>query len=53
MRGFTGIDAPYEPPADAALVIDTSWMSVDSCVHRLMQLLAPLGVAPSTSARAA
>ncbi|MGG1948317.1 adenylyl-sulfate kinase [Trinickia sp. NRRL B-1857] len=53
MRGFTGIDSPYEPPADPAVVLDTSWMSADSCVRRLVQLLAPLGVAASTSARAA
>ncbi|RKP44549.1 adenylyl-sulfate kinase [Trinickia fusca] len=53
MRGFTGIEAPYEAPADPALVLDTSWMSVNACVDRLCRLLEPFGIAPHTAARAA
>ncbi|WP_206956677.1 adenylyl-sulfate kinase [Trinickia acidisoli] len=53
MRGFTGIDSPYETPADPAIVLDTSWMSVSLCIGRLARLLEPFGVASSVSARAA
>ena len=32
---FTGVDAPYEAPANADLVIDTSNLSVEESVHTL------------------
>jgi sulfate adenylyltransferase len=32
---FTGVSAPYEPPADAELVIDTSTTAVDVAVARI------------------
>ncbi len=44
IRGFTGIDAPYEPPADAALTLDTATQSVDQCVDALVALLGDRGV---------
>ena len=40
LSGFTGIDDPYEPPADAELVIDTSTMAVDEAVELVMELVA-------------
>ena len=36
IAGFTGIDDPYEPPADADLVIDTSTMALDEAVDAVL-----------------
>jgi len=41
ITGFTGIDDPYEEPADAELVIDTSTVSLDDAVRRVAALLEP------------
>ena len=38
IKGFTGIDDPYEEPADAALVIDTTNVTVDDAVARILEL---------------
>jgi sulfate adenylyltransferase len=35
LSGFTGIDDPYEPPADADVVIDTSTVSLEDAVSRV------------------
>jgi bifunctional enzyme CysN/CysC len=35
-----GVSAPYEPPANADLVLQTDQMAVDECVDRILQLLA-------------
>jgi sulfate adenylyltransferase len=35
LSGFTGIDDPYEPPADADLVIDTTTTALDDAVSRV------------------
>jgi sulfate adenylyltransferase len=43
LRGFTGIDDPYEEPGDAELVIDTSVMSVDDAVDRVIAFLDQVG----------
>ncbi|MFM2092669.1 MAG: adenylyl-sulfate kinase [Planctomycetota bacterium] len=43
IKGFTGIDSPYEPPASPELRLDTSALSVDACVHRIMAALASSG----------
>jgi sulfate adenylyltransferase len=40
IKGFTGIDDPYEPPADAELVIDTTTVSVDEAVAQIAAVLA-------------
>lgn len=40
ITGFTGIDDPYEPPADADLEIDTSRLPLDEAVDRVARLLA-------------
>lgn len=34
---FTGISAPYEPPSDAELVIDTAAEPLESCVERIVE----------------
>ncbi|WP_281737410.1 hypothetical protein [Pseudomonas syringae] len=39
MKDFTGISAPYEPPAGAALCLDTSQLSMDDCLERVLRLL--------------
>ena len=36
LSAFTGIDAPYEPPVTADLVIDTGSASVDECLENLV-----------------
>jgi sulfate adenylyltransferase len=39
IKGFTGIDDPYEEPDDAALVIDTTDVPVDEAVARILALI--------------
>ena len=39
ITGFTGIDDPYEAPADAELIIDTSQVSLDDAVAKVLALL--------------
>jgi sulfate adenylyltransferase len=39
LSGFTGIDDPYESPADADLVIDTSEVDLDDAVAQVMALV--------------
>jgi sulfate adenylyltransferase len=39
IRGFTGIDDPYEAPTDADLVLDTSVVPVDEAVARISAVL--------------
>ncbi len=39
LTGFTGVDDPYEEPADADLVIDTTGRDVQDCVTEVVGLL--------------
>ena len=39
VKGFTGIDDPYEQPDDADLVIDTSVVPLESAVDQVIELL--------------
>jgi sulfate adenylyltransferase len=39
ITGFTGIDDPYEAPADADLTIDTSQVSLDDAVDQVVRVL--------------
>jgi sulfate adenylyltransferase len=39
ITGFTGIDDPYEEPADADLVLDTSVVPLDDAVAQVLALL--------------
>ncbi len=39
ITGFTGIDAPYEPPPHPELRIDTTVVSVPEAVHQIIELL--------------
>ena len=36
---FTGISSPYEPPADAEVVIDTTQVDVPEAVRRIREAL--------------
>lgn len=39
IKGFTGIDDPYEPPEDAEIVIDTSQLSPEEAAERILDYL--------------
>jgi bifunctional enzyme CysN/CysC len=39
LKGMTGIDAPYEPPEDADLVLDTTGADIDALVAQVIALL--------------
>ncbi|MEL6392801.1 MAG: adenylyl-sulfate kinase, partial [Bacteroidota bacterium] len=39
IKGFTGIDSPYEPPEDPFLRITTEGREVDECVDLIMKSL--------------
>lgn len=44
IKGFTGIDDPYEAPEKAELVLKTAEHDVDACVRQCVDLLARAGV---------
>lgn len=51
IRGFTGIDDPYEPPTDqspAELTIPTHQQTLDQGAQALMQMLGRAGIIPSS-----
>lgn len=39
LSGMTGVDDPYEPPADAELTLDTTDLSVDEAIDRVLAYL--------------
>ncbi len=41
--GFTGVDDPYEPPANPEVTLDTSKLSVQECVNAIINKLLELG----------
>jgi len=43
IKGFTGIDDPYEVPVNAEIVIDTQALSPDLAAHRVLITLEKLG----------
>jgi len=44
IKGFTGIDDPYEAPEKAELVLNTAVLSVEQSVEKCMAYLAKLGI---------
>ena len=42
IKGFTGIDAPYEAPADPALTITTEELTVAAATEKVLQFLLPI-----------
>ncbi len=45
LKGFTGIDDPYEPPKAPELVLAAGALSVDDCVQACLSLLIEHGLA--------
>lgn len=43
LKGFTGIDDPYESPEQAELVLKTAEMGVEACVRRCVEALEARG----------
>jgi sulfate adenylyltransferase len=43
LKGFTGIDDPYEEPENAEIVLDTQELSPDLAAHRVLITLEKLG----------
>ncbi|KAK9366763.1 hypothetical protein V1509DRAFT_629040 [Lipomyces kononenkoae] len=43
IKGFTGVDDPYEVPTDADLVVDVSTTSVRTIVHQIVLMLESQG----------
>ncbi len=41
--GFTGVDDPYEPPLNPEVTLDTSALSVQGCVDRIIDKLLEMG----------
>ena len=44
IKGFTGVDDPYESPAKADLRVDTERMSVREVVHQIVLMLESEGL---------
>lgn len=44
IKGFTGIDDPYEAPPKAELVLKTEGRSIDDCVQEVLSFLEAQGV---------
>ncbi len=41
IKNFTGVDAPFEPPTSPLISIDTSIMSVEEAMNRLLEIILP------------
>lgn len=41
IKNFTGISAPFEAPEHSALTLDTSVLSLEESVHKLLELILP------------
>lgn len=48
IKGFTGIDSPYEPPSKPDLILKAGELTVDECVQELVKLLERNKVVPIT-----
>ncbi len=48
IKGFTGIDDPYERPERPELVLKTDEMDVDACVERCLEMMESAGILEST-----
>jgi sulfate adenylyltransferase len=43
IKGFTGVDDPYEPPLNPEVTLDTSKLTVQECVDRIVDKLLEVG----------
>jgi adenylylsulfate kinase-like enzyme len=50
VRGFTGVDDPYEPPLAPELVVASSDTTPEAAAASVVDLLATRGVLPGTMA---
>ena len=48
IKGFTGIDAPYENPTRPSVVLDTSQTTVNECVDTILEALVSSGIISAT-----
>lgn len=48
LKGFTGIDDPYEMPENPEVCLDTSHRSPAECVNQILQCLMNMGYLPPT-----
>jgi adenylyl-sulfate kinase len=48
IKGFTGVDDPYEPPEKPEVVIESDKETVDQSVAKIIRTLELLGYIPST-----
>ena len=42
IKNFTGVSAPFEAPEHPALTLDTSALSVEECMQKLLTLILPI-----------
>ena len=49
LKGFTGLDDPYEPPVNPEITLDTSSMNIDECVTKIMNYLQREGYVAHTN----
>merc|ERR1711953_1592617 len=52
IKGFTGIDSPYEPPLNPECIVKSGEDSIDSCVAKVVKTLQDNGVLKGTKADA-
>lgn len=48
IKEFTGISAPYEPPLNPEIVINTAENDIDACVSQILSYLEERGYIPKT-----
>jgi adenylylsulfate kinase len=53
IRNFTGIDDPYEPPDNADLVIDTTALTLEDSIRRVMEAWAEASTPAITAVKVA
>jgi adenylylsulfate kinase len=46
IKGFTGVDSPYEEPLNPDLRLDTAEMSIDRCVEAVIAMCIERGILP-------
>ena len=49
LKGLTGVDAPYEPPEDAELVLDTADADTEDLAAQVIALLDERSPRPSST----
>ena len=46
IKGFTGVDDPYEEPSNAEVIVDTDNESIDLSLEKIIKKLETLGYLP-------